>query len=553
MVELYKHQAASVDAMLEYWAEGGGHGLIVIPTGGGKSLVAAELIRRLYQEHDARVLLASHVAKLISQNAAALARIWPSAPFGIYHAGLGKRDAKAPIVFAGIHSIFKRPEILGERHVLLIDEAHLLSHKDAGMYRMLIRKMQEAVPQMRVGGLTATPYRMSTGLLTENYGDHKALFSDVVFEVSILELIKEGYLCPVLPYVSPERLDVSSVGTSAGDYNQKQLQAAVDKEDINTRVVKEIIRAGEHRGTWLTFASGVDHAQHLCELFRQQGIGAEYIVGDTDETEREKHFKAMQSGELRCLVGVNTLTTGVDIPNIDLIACVRPTQSKGLWTQMIGRGTRLSPDTGKQNCILLDFTNNSLTHGPLDMLDGGKTAKAQGAVPVRACPECNFVHHISAKHCPQCQHEYPEGELKLHATSVAGPTLSTQDAPIYYNVDSIHARRHQKLGASDSLRIDYICGLRTVSQWVALEHPTSGGYARRWWEKNSTSGVAPHTVTEALQQINDLRVPGRICVAKDGKYDRIVAHDYSVPAGKVIPVETETARPPVLKRYVPYL
>jgi DNA repair protein RadD len=250
---------------------------------------------------------------------------------------------------------------------------------------------------------------------------------------------------------------------------------------------------------------------------------------------------------------VNTLTTGVDIPNIDMIACVRPTKSKGLWTQMIGRGTRLSPETGKENCILLDFTNNSLTHGPLDMLDGSKTAGAKGDAPVRECPDCNFVHHISAKNCPQCDHAYPEGEIKIHAASRAAPVLSTQSEPIYYNVDSIQARRHIKMGATDSLRIDYVCGLRTISQWVSLEHPTSGGYARRWWEKNSLSGTSPRTVTEALEKINDLRVPGRVCVTKDGKYDRIIAWDYSIPPGKVIPVEAEMGRiAPMQRRYNPY-
>ncbi len=104
MIELRPYQIQSVDNMLSHWIGGGDHSLIVLPTGTGKSLVAAELMRRLVQDYDSRVLLATHVAKLVSQNAKALVKLWPDAPFGIYHAGLGKRDGDAPICFAGIHS-----------------------------------------------------------------------------------------------------------------------------------------------------------------------------------------------------------------------------------------------------------------------------------------------------------------------------------------------------------------------------------------------------------------------------------------------------------------
>jgi DNA repair protein RadD len=118
-IKLRDYQQAAVDGMLTYWASGGGHGLIVLPTGAGKSIVAAVLIKRLVQEYGARVLLATHVAELVSQNSRALLSIWPDAPYGIYHAGLNKRDGKAPICFAGIHSIYKNPITrVGPREVI---------------------------------------------------------------------------------------------------------------------------------------------------------------------------------------------------------------------------------------------------------------------------------------------------------------------------------------------------------------------------------------------------------------------------------------------------
>jgi DNA repair protein RadD len=538
-MQLRDYQRESVNAMLQYWGDNGGHGLLVVPTGGGKSLIAAELIRQLVQDYDSRVLLATHVSELVTQNVAKLVELWPEAPYGIYHAGLGKRDGRAPICFAGIHSIHKAPEVVGPRDVLLIDEAHLLSHQDSGMYRALIRRMQDVTPEMRVCGLTATPYRMSSGRLDEDYGQHKALFDDVVYEITILELIQQGYLCNVLPYVSPGRIDTTGIKLSGGDFNQKQLQETIDRSDINIRVVQEIIRAGEQRSTWLVFASGVDHCMHLTELFRAQGIETEYVTGATPEEDRKSYFKRARAGTLKCLVGVNTLTTGVDIPNIDMIACVRPTKSRGLWTQMIGRGTRLSPDTGKANCLLLDFTDNSLTHGPIDMLDGSKVKGEVGKAPVRECPDCHLVHHASAKNCPGCGHAYPEGETKITAISRAAAVLSTQSEPLYYSVDTIKARRHTKPGKADSLRLDYVCGLRTISHWVPLEHETAYAMARKWWATHSGSGQPPTSVAEALERIDELRVPGRILVTKDNGYERVSAWDYSIPPGKYVAVEVE--------------
>ena len=536
MIILRDYQREAVDAQLSYWANGGGHSLIVLPTGSGKTACAAELIRTLHQEYGARIVLASHVSELIAQNASTLARHWPSAPLGIYHSGLKRKDASAPIVFAGIHSIYKNPEALGERHVLIVDEVHLVPHRSTGMYRKLIEKLSAVTPNLRVCGLTATAYRLQSGRLDEDYGEHKALFSDIVYEVPILRLIKDGYLCPILPYVSPEKFDLTGVRTSAGEYNQKDLQAAVDKDDLNARVANEIVNAGRDRRTWLVFASGVSHAEHLTKLLQEREIVARCIHGETPEAERREIFDATRSGEIRALCGVSTLTTGVDIPSVDLIACVRPSKSKGLWTQILGRGTRLSPETGKQNCLLLDFTQNSLTFGPLDMLDGSKQPGGnKGMAPVRECPQCHFIHHISLLACPQCANAYPAHEPKYTSQSKTSAIFSTQQEPEWYDLESVIFRRHQKEGKPDSFRIDYTTKFMTIPHWLALGSESGKAMARGWWSKHSYSGSPPDSVDEALTRTDDIRVPGRIQVIKEGKLRRIVSWDYTIPPGKIVP------------------
>lgn len=544
MIKLRPYQNQSVDNILSHWMNGGDHSLIVLPTGTGKSLVAAELMRRLVQDYDSHVLLATHVAKLVSQNAKALLKLWPDAPYGIYHAGLGKRDGDAPICFAGIHSIFRTPSVVGKRHVLIIDEAHLLSHKDEGMYRKLINHFVDTVPGFRVGGLTATAYRMGSGNLTEDYGDHKALFEEIVFELPIIDAISQKYLLPVIPYASKEKLDVTGVKVSAGDYNKKELQERVDVEDVNARIAADVVGVMNrtNRMSGITFCAGVRHAEHMAQLYREHGLTAVAITKDTSEKEKERAYDAAERGEINMLCGMNTLTTGIDIPRLNIIACVRPTKSKGLWVQMLGRGTRLCPETGKKDCMLLDYTNNSLEIGPLDLLSGRKEKGAVGTPPVRECPECGFVHHISAKHCPMCNVAYPPHMLRVTDKSRGGALLSNQEQPLWYDVDNITYSRHTRPGKNDSLRIDYHCGMRIVSEWMALEHETSFGWARKNWERNSFSGVAPESVAEALENIEDLRTPGRICVVREGKFDKVVDRDYSVPPGKVVVVERPTVR-----------
>lgn len=536
MIELREYQREAVDALTAYWLNGGGHALIEIPTGGGKSLCMAQLMRELYAEHEARILLLTHVRELVEQDAKAIQMLWPAAPIGIYSAGLKRRDRSAPILLASVQSVFRDPSVVGHRDVVVIDEAHLLSRRDDGQYQKVLAHLKSIQPHLRMAGFTATPFRTDSGMLTDGWRGKDALFDEIVYRASAPDLISKGYLSPISPYVSPGKIDLTGVKTTAGDYNKGQLQEACDRADINERVVNEIVAAGQDRRLWIVFAAGVDHAKHLRDLFRARDIDAEMVLGDTPDQERAGIIAKARAGAARCLVGNNVLTTGLDLPAIDLIGMVRPTKSKGLFVQMTGRGLRTS--AGKQDCLLLDFTQNTLTFGPIDLIDGSKTDGGKQAAPVKECEACHAVVHISAKRCPKCNAPFPAIEdLKYTARASGAAVFSDQSEPSWMDVESVIYRRHVKEGAADSFRIDYTAGIGTVSQWIALESPTAGGMARAWWRRNSYSGEAPETVTEAMQKTDDLRVPGRIQVVRQGKFWRVIGSDFSVPAGKVIPVQ----------------
>ena len=141
-----------------------------------------------------RVLVLTHVQELIEQNLRHLVALWPDVPLGINCAALGRRDCGQQILFASIQSVFRNPQAIGPRDLVLIDEAHRVPHRDGGMYRSLLAALREAVPDMRVAGFTATPFRLDVGRLDE--GDDK-IFDEIVFDYGIGEGIRDGWLSPL--------------------------------------------------------------------------------------------------------------------------------------------------------------------------------------------------------------------------------------------------------------------------------------------------------------------------------------------------------------------
>ena len=179
MLTLRPYQQAAIASIYNYFEKESGNPLVVIPTAGGKSLVMAAFIEGVLKAWpDQRVLVVTHVRELIAQNHAEMLGLWPEAPAGIYSAGLGRRDARARILFAGIQSIHRRAYDVQQCDLVLIDEAHLIPGASDTMYRRFIDTLARLNPQLKVIGFTATPYRLDSGMLHEGKG---ALFTDIAY------------------------------------------------------------------------------------------------------------------------------------------------------------------------------------------------------------------------------------------------------------------------------------------------------------------------------------------------------------------------------------
>lgn len=525
MMHLRPYQQDAIDALYSYFSGSAGNPLVVMPTGTGKSVVIAGFVRNAVEAWaDTRILILTHVKELIEQNYMALLRAWPEAPAGIYSAGLSRRDIRAQLLFAGIQSIHRHAMKVQRCDLVLIDEAHLLGRSDSGMYRSFLAELNQInAGMLKVVGFTATPYRLDSGMLHEG---KDRLFTDIAYQVPVLDMIRQGYLCPVVPKHTTTQLDVSGVGVRGGEFVAKELEAAVDREDVTRAAVAEIVEHGQGRGSWLIFCSGVAHAKHVRDAIREHGITAEVVTGDTPAPERDGIIRAFKAGRLRCITNANVLTTGFDAPGTDLIALLRPTKSVGLYVQMVGRGTRLAE--GKDDCLVLDFAGNTARHGPIDTVDGRKKEKGEaGEAPVKVCPECQAINHASVRRCFSCDHEFPPPEIKVAAQAASNALLSTQHVAEWVPINSVGYSLHEKPGKPASMRVEYRGGLLSYAEWVCFEHV---GYPRekavRWWQQRAPGIPVPSTVARALAHTGELREPTGIRVRPAGQYHDILSYRF---------------------------
>ncbi|MFD1755960.1 DEAD/DEAH box helicase family protein [Rufibacter sediminis] len=525
-MQLRGYQESAVSSIIPWLRENPGqNGLVVMATGTGKSYVMAEFMRRTLEKWpDTRIICATHVADLVDSNYKELKNIWPKAPAGVYSAGLKSRDTNAPIIFAGIQSIYNRAYDFQKCNILLVDEAHTISREGKSRWGQFIKDMLVINPRMRIIGFTATEFRLDSGNLI---GGEDALFHGVIYEYGLLEAVQDGYLCEIIPKSMATKIDMSAVGKTKGEYKQGEMDRAVDQEAITKAAIKELMEYGHDRKTWMLFCTSVKHCQHVCEEIRSYGISCEVVTGETSQAERERIYAALKNGSLRSVCSVAVMTTGTNIPNIDLIGGLRPTASAGLLVQMAGRGTRLSP--GKKNCLYLDWAGNIANHGPLDKIRGRDRSKpGDGIPPMKECPNCSAIVFAGIRICPDCSHEFPPPEPKINAIADNVAMLSTQKILEEITVEDVQYHIHEKKGKKPCLRVEYYdSGYNGYREWIHFEilgNPRIR--AANWWRLR-TDLQLPNKTADAFELVKHLKVPGKITVDVGPKYPEIVAYDFS--------------------------
>jgi DNA repair protein RadD len=525
VIQLRTYQQSAIDAVHWYFQNADGNPVVELPTGSGKSLIQAELIRGLLQKAPTqRFLCLTHVKELIAQNYAELMGIWPMAPAGIYAASLNQRDTREPIIFASIQSVHHRADELGRFDWIIIDECHLVPNSGSGIYRKFISEMQNINPALRVIGLSATPYRLSGGLLVEG---KDRLFTDLIparkTGASVRNLIDAGHLAPlVTPVDRLPRLDTSLVSEHHGEFNQTELVTAVaDQSQVTELACKEIVRRGQRRKKWLIFASSMAHCEQIQSLLP---VPAMIVHGQLSRLERDAYIRQFRQGQLRALISINVLSTGFNVPDIDLLAMLRPTASASLYVQQAGRGMRTA--AAKENCLVLDFAGNIERHGPVDNILPPLRRRKGGEVPMKECEDCIMLVPLIARSCRFCGFEFPiEDSSKLAEQASQSPILDLEQSHIRYeDIRSVFSVQ-QCPGQPDSIQIDYFDrDQKVASDWLnPLQTDYAGLAAEKWFVEYCEYFGRFQSIVDALDVAEQqAAAPEYIVVDESGRVPRVV-------------------------------
>lgn len=358
----------------------------MLPTGSGKSLVIAELARLAR----GRVLVLAHVRELVEQNHAKYQAYGLKAD--IFSAGLKRKEASRQVVFGSVQSVVRNLKRFSDASftLLVIDECHRVSLEKDASYRQVIDHLQRQNPQLKILGLTATPFRLGQGFIYHRHhhgmvrGDDACFFADCVFEQPLRLMVKQGFLA------APKRLDMAIEGydfsalapAAGGLFREEELNRVVAGSRATPGIIAQVVEYAKERQGVMIFAATVAHAEEVISYLPTEQ--AALITGATASQERTSIIARFKARELKFLVNVAVLTTGFDAPHVDLIAILRPTESVSLYQQMVGRGLRLAP--GKADCLILDYAGN-----PWDLYapEVGEPKPDSDSEPVQVeCPVC---------------------------------------------------------------------------------------------------------------------------------------------------------------------
>ena len=377
--------------------------LVVLPTGGGKTVMASAMIQSA-RSQCMRNQFIVHRKELLEQTSRTFAR--SQIQHGFIAADLGF-DYTAETILAGIQTLVRRVGLVLPPKLAIVDEAH---HATANSWATVLETYADQ--DCFIVGLTATPERLDG----RGLGEH---FDAMVIGPTVSELIEWGYLSK-FDYYAPGVPDLKGVRTTAGDFNRADLADFMDKPKLIGDLVTHYNRlaAGEQG---IVFATSIEHSKHIATAFEQDGITAAHVDGELSKEIRHNRMSAFIRGDIRILSNVDLFGEGFDVPAVSYVGDAQPTKSLGRFLQKCGRALRIFD--GKQKAIICDHSGNAFRHGlPDDEHEWSLQGKVKGSrksdsneadFSVRQCKVCFRVVPSVVKICPGCDTEFPIQQRKL--------------------------------------------------------------------------------------------------------------------------------------------
>jgi superfamily II DNA or RNA helicase len=403
--QLRPYQAAVVKGTYERIREGYRRILCFAPTGAGKTVISSQIVAHAAQR-EKRILFLVHRDPLIKQTHDKFRKF--GLECGFIKAGR-QENREALVQIASVQTLVKRDWWQDfEADVIVFDECHIVAWSDIAQ-----QMMSHIFPNAIYLGLTATPWRLSK---QQGMAD---VFQTLVCAPMPYELIEQGYLTKPVYYGLPQA-DLEKVGTVAGDFDEGQLAIVCDQPDLVQNTIHEWQRIAYGRRT-IVFAVSVAHSKNICQAFQSSGIQSAHVDGATPTKERDRIYAQLAAGEILVLCSCQALTEGFDCPSVSAILLCRPTQSRALFMQMVGRGLRLHPETEKRDCVILDQSGNIQRFGFIEdleeiTLDEGEPP-GDGDAPFKKCPPekdgCGAMLYTFHLRCPECGYLFTHRKIPI--------------------------------------------------------------------------------------------------------------------------------------------
>jgi DNA repair protein RadD len=414
-IQLREYQQRAIDRVRYSFNANRRAPLLVLPTGGGKTICFSWIAEQVYRRGK-RVTILVHRQELLSQASQKLASFM--IPHGRIKSGMSRtRDY---IQVASVQTLARRLEDHPEPDLIVIDEAHHATRDNTW------GKILEHWKSSRILGVTATPIRLDGKGLGVEYG---GFFDDLIVGPTVPDLIDQGFLVKPEVYAPENMIDFAGIRSLGGDWIAKDLELRMDRPTITGNAVEQY-RKHANKIPAIAFCVSVAHAEHVAEQFRLAGFRSQSLDGKMDDRIRRHLISELGCGNIDVLTSCEIVSEGTDIPIVGAALLLRPTKSEGLYLQQVGRILR--PYPGKRTGIILDHVSNCMRHGlPDDIrewsLSGNvrqKRTKEEmelGDVRVLRCVQCFYVYKAEYLNCPNCGTESAprertiaeeEGELK---------------------------------------------------------------------------------------------------------------------------------------------
>ena len=530
--------------------------LLECSVGGGKSYLIGSIANR-FDKLNKRVLCLVSSSELVRNNSDAYKDI--NGKPSIFCASLSDKNYNKNVIFATPQSLISalknnHPIAQIKFNIIIIDEAHLINYTmHNSIFIRILRHYKQEYSQMRVLGMTGTPFRGNNSIVGEN-----ALFKTKVGNISTQYLIDQGYLVnPQFELPKTESFDFSKCKIKAGDFKSSDLQSVIDsKKRLTWEILQEVNNIMESRNVCIIFCSTKAHCYEALNALPENS--ARIILGETNSDERNDSLTLARNKKIKYLISVNCLLTGVNVPAIDCIAWLRPTSSLLLYIQGIGRGLRLNE--GKKECLILDYAQNISRFQDFDdpiindaikqTIDKDKsfviqcpqcmtfnTEHARRCIGIindkrcdyyfefKNCPniECMIKNDISARHCRVCQAEIIDPNQKLSLDIIKPITIEV----------IVKSTNFEISGTKNSFRVNclYQC-IDGYGRNIKIQEnytPSSekaryvfyGQFVRKHCDKASSYFMYLHDKDKVLDMLHHANSPKRLVISPDEKGMRI--------------------------------